>query len=78
MEETIPEPEVPVLEESKLPKRQLKKGAQWTIVSLLWLVPSLLLLTAYVLFMPEEGTLPGFEELENPRTNLASRVYSAD
>ena len=31
-----------------------------------------------MLNISDDGTLPGFEELENPQSNLASRVYSAD
>ena len=79
MEETTPEPEIPVLEEPKLPKRQLKKWAQWTIVSLLWLaVLSPFIVVYTMLNISDDGTLPGFEELENPQSNLASRVYSSD
>ena len=79
MEETTPEPETPVLEEPKLPKRQLKKWAQWTIVSLLWLAVLSPFIGVYVMLnISDDGTLPGFEELENPQSNLASRVYSSD
>lgn len=47
----------------------------WAIV----LVPILLITSIFVLInMNVFGKLPGFAELENPKTNLATEVYSSD
>ena len=78
MEEATPQSEIPVLEKPNASKRQLKDWVKWTVVALLWLIPSLLLFSTYIILVPNEATLPGFEELENPRSNLASIVFSAD
>ena len=79
MEEITPRPEIPVPEKSKPSRGQLKKWAQWAIVSLLWLFVLVPFLLVYVMLnISDDGNLPGFEELENPQSNLASRVYSSD
>lgn len=77
-EETTP----PVNSEKpvKQPKRKLKKWVQWSIIVLLWLA----LLSPYLgvrgalVWAASDDDLPGFEELENPKSNLASVVYSED
>lgn len=64
---------------SKPQKRQLKKWLKWTIVLVVWIAllsPYLVLRGA--LWVADDGNLPGFEQLENPKSNLASVVYSED
>jgi len=79
MQEIIPEPSKPKVEEPKVSKRQLKKWSKWTIIILLWLGGlSPFIVTYIMLNLADDGTLPGFEELENPQSNLASRVFSSD
>ena len=79
MHENIGKPNRPDGEDPKVPKRQLKKWSQWTIISLLWIVILGPFAGIYTMLnVSDDGTLPGFEELENPQSNLASRVYSAD
>jgi len=79
MQENTPEPVKPEAEEPKVAKRQLKKWSKWTIITLLWLAVLGPFIGTYVMLnISDDGTLPGFEELENPQSNLASRVFSAD
>lgn len=64
----------------KPPKKKLKKWVQWSILVLVWLA----LLSPYLgirgalIWAASDDDLPGFDELENPRSNLASVVYSED
>ena len=79
MQENIAEPDKPKDEDPKVAKRQLKKWSKWTIISLLWLTILGPFIGIYIMLnISDDATLPGFEELENPQSNLASRVYSAD
>ncbi len=62
----------------KKPKRKLKTWVRWTFIVLLWLG----LFSPYIglrtmLYIADED-LPGFDELENPQSNLASIVISSD
>lgn len=60
-------------------KKELKKWSKRTILVLLWLAMLSPFLGVYtMLSVADDGTLPGFEELENPQSNLASRVISED
>lgn len=54
-----------------------KKQIRWFWI-ILFLPPVLLLLTVFLVAVGAFGALPTFEELENPRNNLASVVYSSD
>ena len=63
MNESIIEPEK---KPEKAPKRQLKTWVKWTFVVVLWLAilsPYLGLRT--MLFIADDGKLPGFDQLEN-------------
>lgn len=64
----------------KKPKRKLKRWVQWTLIILVWIAfMSPYLLVRWALWeVSTSGELPDFEELENPRSNLASVVYSED
>ena len=79
MQENIAEPDKPKDEGAKVVKRQLKKWSRWTIISLLWLTMLVPFIGIYIMLnISDDLTLPGFEELENPQSNLASRVFSVD
>ena len=79
MTDNIVKPNSSEAEKPKGPKRKLKKWSQWAIISLLWITILGPLAGVYIMLnISDDGTLPGFEELENPQSNLASRVYSAD
>lgn len=63
----------------KPPKRKLKGWVKWSIIVILWLA----LLSPYLgirgmLSYADDGDLPGFDQLENPQSNLASVVISED
>ena len=63
----------------KQPKKELSKFAKWTIIVLLWLgvlSPMIGLMT--MLSVANDDQIPAFEELENPKSNLASTIYSGD
>ncbi len=64
----------------KNPKKKLKKWVQWTIVVLVWLacLSPYLGIRGALIWAESDDDLPGFEELENPKSNLASVVYSED
>jgi len=47
----------------------------WIIILLLAIVP---VTTIYLVAIGYFGPLPSFEELENPKSNLASEIYSSD
>lgn len=79
MTDNIVKPNSSEVEKPKGPKRKLKKWSQWAIISFLWITILGPLAGVYIMLnISDDGTLPGFEELENPQSNLASRVYSAD
>ncbi|CAG5085566.1 transglycosylase domain-containing protein [Parvicella tangerina] len=67
-------------EKAKQPKRKLKKWVQWTIVVLVWIAcfSPYLGIRGALIWAESDGDLPGFDELENPKSNLASVVYSED
>ncbi len=62
--------------------KKKKKGSYWRFIKWIWIIAfSPLLLLAFMLLLVYFGAfghLPSFEELENPRSQLASEVYSAD
>lgn len=67
------------LETSKVEKRSLGKKTRWVLILVLWI--GVLFPAAIVYFMlsiADDGTLPSFELLENPQSNLASTIYSHD
>ena len=79
MQENIAEPDKPKDEGVKVAKRQLNKWSRLIIISLLWLATLGPFMGIYIMLnVSDDATLPGFEELENPQSNLASRVFSAD
>ena len=60
-------------------EKVVPKAFKITIIILLWsasIIPFLGLFS--LLYIADDGTLPGFDELENPKTNLASVIYTAD
>jgi penicillin-binding protein 1A len=63
-----------------MPKSKKKFGKYLLIFWALFISP--FLLVAFILYMASQGwigeELPSFEELENPKSNLASEVISAD
>jgi len=63
----------------KKQRKELGKKTKFILIVLLWLgVLSPFVGVYTMLSIADDGTLPGFEELENPESNLASRVYSED
>jgi penicillin-binding protein 1A len=86
MEENKPMVESLVSEEQKAATSKLKGGPKsifiilkWTAIVFLWLGVLVPLVGTYVMLnISDDGNLPSFEELENPQSNLASRVFSAD
>ena len=64
----------------KPPKKQLKRWVKWSFVLFLWLacLSPYLFVRGALWWATDEASLPSFEELENPQSNIASRVYSAD
>ena len=86
MEENTPIVKKPMAEEQKASTVQLEGWSKrifialkWTTIVLLWLGMLIPFVGTYVMLnISDDGTLPGFEELENPQSNLASRVFSAD
>ncbi len=60
-------------------KKRLKKGTRFFLLLLLWLaVLTPMVGVFFMLKLADDGTLPGFEELENPKSNLATTVYTQD
>lgn len=61
---------------------QKKKSSPWQYIKWIWLISfSPVILLAFLLglvYLGAFGHLPSFEELENPRSVLASEVYTAD
>lgn len=61
-------------------KPSISKRLQWKII--LWSIVVFPILLAFILFYNiwhgNLGFMPSFEELENPKSNLASEVYSED
>ena len=79
MQENIPEPNISVPEKPKPAKKQIKKWSKWTVLTFLWItVLGPFIGIYFMLNISDDATLPGFSELENPQSNLASRVYSSD
>ena len=71
MHENIAKPNRPESEELKVANRQLKKRSKWLIICLLWTIILGPLLGIYIMLnISDDGTLPGFDELENPQSNL--------
>lgn len=64
----------------KKPKKKLKRWVQWTFVVIMWLafMSPYLAVRGALYWAASDDDLPGFEELENPKSNLASVVYSED
>jgi penicillin-binding protein 1A len=64
----------------KAPKKQLKTWLKWTFIVGMWLVflSPYLIVRGALWWATDEAKLPSFEELENPQSNIASRVFSAD
>ena len=55
-----------------------KKAKIWTIITL-WIVAMLLyMLVSGMIYFRREESLPSIEQLENPRSDEASLVYSSD
>ncbi len=74
MEETQNTPE-----ENTPRKKYLKPFTKWFLILLLWLGVIAPMGTIYfMLNMADDGTLPGFEELENPQSDLATTIYTQD
>lgn len=61
---------------------QKKKKSNWRYIKWIWLISFspvfFLILLLGLVYFGAFGRLPSFEELENPRSVLASEVYSAD
>ena len=71
------------MNDQKETKNQARKGSGWfNFVFKLWLLFFVGLAAVLLLFygITNEwfGKMPSFEELENPETNQASQIYSAD
>ncbi len=63
----------------KQPKRKLKMWVKILLLIIVWLA----LFTPYILLrtmlnVADDGNLPGFEQLENPESSIASVIYSED
>lgn len=66
-------------EEPKKVKRKLGKKTRWFFILALWIgVLAPIGGVYFMLNMADDGTLPGFDVLENPQSNLASTVYTQD
>ncbi len=64
---------------AKKQRKEIKTWAKWTMILIMWIgIMSPFIAIYYMLNKVDDGTLPGFEELENPQSNLASRVFSED
>ncbi len=75
MEETKATPEAPKTAE----KRKLGKRTRRFFILVLWLgVLTPIGATYFMLSLADDGTLPGFDALENPQSNLASTIYTQD
>ncbi len=60
-------------------KKRLGKKTKWSLIILLWvtmLAPATLIYL--MLNMADDGSLPSFDLLENPQSNLASTIYTQD
>lgn len=59
-----------------------KKASAWRYIKWIWIIAFspliLLFLVLFLVYLGAFGRLPSFEELENPKSVLASEVYSAD
>ena len=61
--------------------RQMKRWKLWTIIAL-WTITGIGIVSLTTLFLlakgEQLGPMPTFDELENPKTNLATQIFSAD
>ena len=58
---------------------KFKRVIKATAILGLWLAALSPFLTLYFfLNLANDSSLPGFEQLENPKTNLASVIYNSD
>ena len=61
--------------------RQMKRWKLWTIIAL-WAITGIGIVSLTTLFLlakgEQLGPMPTFDELENPKTNLATQIFSAD
>ena len=66
--------------EEKVPqKKYLKPFTKWFLILLLWIgVLAPMGAIYFMLNIADDGTLPGFEELENPQSDLATTIYTQD
>ena len=63
--------------------KKLKKIKKYTLyVALLWvlyLIPTLIIVGVFIAASTGKlGEMPSIEQLENPKTNLATAIYSSD
>jgi penicillin-binding protein 1A len=66
-------------ENNKKEKKRLGKKTKWFFILLLWIgVLAPASLVYFMLSMADDGTLPSFELLENPQSNLASTIFTQD
>ena len=60
-------------------EKTIPRSLKIIIITALWLAALIPYFGLYgFLSVADDGSLPGFEELENPKSNLASVIYSAD
>ena len=60
-------------------EKVIPKSFKIVTIILIWMTALVPFIGLYsLLSIADDGSLPGFEELENPETNLASVIYSAD
>ena len=79
MQENTSEHKGSVLEKPKPSKRRAIKRLKAFIIAILWLIVLGPFIGIYTMLnISDDGTLPGFEELENPQSSLASTVLSVD
>ena len=63
-------------------KQKRRIGWKLWVIIVMWLLVICCIIGVYILFSKAKnekfGPMPTFEELENPQTNLATEIYSAD
>lgn len=65
--------------EQKPAKREFSKRTKSLLIVLLWLaILSPMIVLISMLMIANDDNMPTFEELENPKSNLASVIYSGD
>ncbi|MCB9189165.1 MAG: transglycosylase domain-containing protein [Flavobacteriales bacterium] len=64
----------------KKPRKKLRKWIQWSLIVIMWLafMSPYIGIRGALFWAAADDDLPGFEDLENPKSNLASVVYSED